>query len=130
MEVIGRHKTREIISVRIDPGECLTRTIENAMKEVGGNAVVITAVGSLSKLVVYHPESLDKQQLKVAKKEMDGPFEIVSLVGTVGPAHRHEDRMSHMHIAVSQHNGPVIGGILGYGSNAWFPVEVYLLAYE
>jgi predicted DNA-binding protein with PD1-like motif len=130
MEILGHHKAKEIISVRVDPGECLVGTIERAVKEVGGNAIVLTAVGSLIKVVLSNPKSTDKQHLKIDRKELDGPFEIVSLVGAVGPAHKHGETMSHMHIAVSRHDKPVGGGGLGYGSEAWFPVEVHLLMYE
>jgi predicted DNA-binding protein with PD1-like motif len=49
MEIKGRHKAKEIMSLRVDPGECLLGTIESAVKEAGGNAIVLTAVGSLSK---------------------------------------------------------------------------------
>ena len=131
MEII-RHKVREIITVRVEPGQCLMGTIESAMKEIGGNAIVVSGVGSLSKAFLANPGSLDRQQVMrmIKRKELDGPLEIVSLVGAVGPAHAHEDRMSHIHIALSRHDGPDTGGILMYGSEAWFPVEVYLLTYE
>lgn len=130
MEDLGRHKVREVISIRVEPGECLLRTIESVVKEAGGNAFVLTAVGSLSKVVVSNPESLNKEQIKVGRKELQGPFEIVSLVGAVGPAHKHGETMAHLHISVSRHDGPATGGGLWYGSEPWFPVEVHLLMYE
>ncbi len=130
METIGRHKPKEIISVRIEQGECLRGKIESAMKEVGGSAIVISAFGSLSKVVFSNPASIDKQHRKTDKKELEGPFEIVSLMGAVGSASAHKDRMSHIHIAVSRHDGPVQGGGLGYGSEAWFPINVHLVVYE
>lgn len=130
MEIIGRYKSKEFISLRVDSGECLLGTIESAVKEVGGNATVLTAVGSLSKVVVSNPRSLDKDQIKVDRKELQGPFEVVSLVGAVGPAHKHGEAMSHLHISVSRHDGSVVGGGLWYGSEPWFPVEVHLLMYE
>jgi len=130
MEISGRYQAKEIISIRVNPGECLVGTIEKAVKEFGGNAIVLTAVGSLIKVVISNPKSRDKENLKIDKKELDGPFEIVSLVGAVGPAHKHGETLSHMHIAVSCYDTSVTGGGLGYGSKAWFPVEVHLLAYE
>ena len=130
MKIIGRRKEKEIILVRIDPGECLLATIESAMKEVGGNAIVLSAVGSLSNAIIVNPVTLDKQHHRTEQKELEGPLEIVSLVGAVGPAHAHGDRMSHIHISLAKYDMPNSGGILKYGSKAWHPVEVYLSAYE
>lgn len=130
MEDLGHHKVKEVISIRVEPGECLLGTIESAVKEAGGNAFVLTAVGSLSKAVVSNPQSLDKEQIKLGREELEGPFEIVSLVGAVGPAHKHGETMSHLHVAASRRDGSVVGGGLWYGSEPWFPIEVHLLVYE
>lgn len=127
MEIIDRRNAKEIITVRVDPGECLLGKIESAMKEVGGNAIVISAVGSLSKVVLTNPQSLDKENRRTTKRELEGPFEIVSLIGDVGPKHARKNQMSHIHIAVGSHD-KVEGGGLSYGSEAWYPIRVYLLA--
>ena len=100
------------------------------MKEIGGNAIVVSAVGSLSNAVLVNPVTLDKERHRTEKKELEGPLEIVSLMGAIRPAHAHEDRMSHIHISLARYDMPDSGRILRYESKAWHPVEVYLLAYE
>ena len=130
MEIIGRRKAKEVILVKVNPEECILEKIEGAMKEIGGNAIVVSAVGTLSCAVLVNPVTLDKERHRLEKRELDGPLEIVSLVGAVGPAHAHGDRMSHIHISLAKYDMPNSGGILRYGSKAWHPVEVYLLAYE
>ena len=130
MGTIERLPAKEIICIRVEPGECLLSTIEKLMRETGGNAIVVSAFGSLSKVVFSNPTTLDKQSPSPDRTEMGGPFEIVSLMGAVGPAYTHKDRMSHIHIAVSRHDGPVVGGGLWYGSEAWFPVMVHLLVHQ
>jgi predicted DNA-binding protein with PD1-like motif len=75
--------------VRIDPGECIQTTLEKFVAEEGGNALVLTAIGSVSKLVVALPKlAPDKKNVEVMNKELEGTFEITSLIGGVGPAYR------------------------------------------
>ncbi len=130
MEIVGRQKAKEIISLRVEPGECLLSKIEGSMREVGGNAIVLAGVGTLSNAILLNPSSLSEEKPERSKKELTGPLMIVSLMGTVGPAHSHGDRSSHIHVALSHHNKAVEGGVLLYGSKAWHNIEVQLLVYE
>lgn len=131
MEILGRYKAKGIISVKIDPGECIQATLEKTVENEGGNALILTAVGSIAKLAFANPKpSLDKDAIKVSINEVEGPFELISLIGGVGPAHAHGKGNSHLHIAVSSHDGSVIGGGLRYGTEPWFPVQVQLLFQE
>ena len=127
MEILGEYKTSTVVIVRVDPGECIQHTLETFVKDRGGNAMVLSAVGSVSKLNVANPKSLDKENLDVAVYEFEGPFEFMSLIGGVGPVHAHGKSDSHLHIAVSRHDGTVLGGGLRYGTEPWFPIQVYLL---
>jgi predicted DNA-binding protein with PD1-like motif len=131
MDILGRYQIKDIISVKVDPGECIQATLEKAIENEGGNALVLTAVGSVAKLAFANPKpSLDKEAIKVDIKEVEGPFELISLIGGVGPAHAHGKGNSHLHIAVSSHDGSIIGGGLRYGTVPWFPVQVHLLFHE
>jgi predicted DNA-binding protein with PD1-like motif len=130
MEIIRRCKPKDILTVRIDPGECLQATLEKVVKEKGANALILTAVGSVAKVAFANPRSADKENLQVSVKEVEGPFELMSLIGGVGPAHAHGKANSHIHIAVSSHDGSVIGGGLRYGTEPWFPVQVHLLFHD
>lgn len=128
MEILGRYQAKDIISVKVDPGECIQATLEKAVENEGGNALILTAVGSVSKLAFANPKpSLDKEAIEVGINEVEGPFELISLIGGVGPAHAHGKGNSHLHIAVSSHDGSIIGGGLRYGTEPWFPVQVQLL---
>ena len=131
MDILGRYQIKDIISVKVDPGECIQATLEKAVENEGGNALVLTAVGSVAKLAFANPKpSLDKEAIEVDIKEVGGPFELISLIGGVGPAHAHGKGNSHLHIAVSSHDGSIIGGGLRYGTESWFPVQVHLLFHK
>lgn len=131
MEVLGRYQVKDIITVKIEPGECIQATLEKVVENEGGNAMILTAVGSISKLAFANPKaSLDKEAIKISINKEEGPFELISLIGGVGPTHAHGKGNSHLHIAVSSHNGAVIGGGLRYGTEPWFPVQVQLLFHE
>ncbi len=132
MEILGHYQVKDIISVKVDPGECIQATLEKVVENEGGNAWVLTAIGSVAKLAFVNPKpSLDKEEaIKVDINEVEGPFELISLIGGVGPAHAHGKGNSHLHIAVSSHDGSVIGGGLRYGTEPWFPVQVHLLFHE
>jgi predicted DNA-binding protein with PD1-like motif len=118
------------ISSGLNAAEDLLQSLEEVAKSKGfGNAVVLSATGSLKKAVLVNPISLSKPP-EVSRKEWEGPWEIVSLVGALGKNHGHGGRMSHIHICLARHEGPAIGGILDFGSLAYFPIEVSLLAYQ
>ncbi len=130
MKISGGLKTGELLFVRVEEDEDLLQSLEEVAKSKGfENAVVVTATGSLKKAVLVNPLSLSKPP-EVGKKEWEGPWEIVSLVGAIGKKHAHEGRMSHLHICLARHDGPAVGGILGFGSLAYYPIEVCLLAYQ
>ena len=86
------------------PGDDLRAHLEAATAARGIRAAcVLSAVGSLGKAFIRLAD-------EPKASEFDGPLEIVSLSGTLSPDG------PHLHIAVADSNGIVIGGHLGTGS--------------
>ncbi len=103
---------------RLKPGQDLFKEIKTFVDEKGieaGN--ILTCVGSLTKAA-----------LRLAKSEtyyntFEGPFEIVSLTGTVST------HGSHLHISISNGDGPTIGGHLGAGCLIYTTAEIVIIAF-
>ncbi len=74
-------------------------------------AAVLTCVGSLSAVTLRMADQPDFVRLA-------GPFEIVSLVGTLSPDG------CHLHASVSDGTGRTIGGHLGSGSPVYTTAEL------
>jgi predicted DNA-binding protein with PD1-like motif len=94
----------KMVPLRLQPGDDLRLTLEVWMGEQQEQAgCVISAVGSLS-----------LAQLRLAgatqATAIHGELEILSLSGTLSPDG------SHLHIAIADSSGAVIGGHLGAGS--------------
>ncbi|UCH21005.1 MAG: DNA-binding protein [Deltaproteobacteria bacterium] len=131
MEILRRFEAKTVVSLRVDPGECIQDTLEKVVAEDGGNALVLTAIGSVSKLVVAVPRlSPGKENVEVITKELEGTFELTSLIGGVGPAYAHKQANSHLHIAVFDHDGSVVGGGLRPGTTPWLPIQIQMLLHE
>lgn len=77
-------------------------------------ACVVSAAGSLNKAHLRLSGGKDVVEYK-------GPFEIVSLTGTVN------DQGAHLHIAISDFEGRVLGGHLMDGSEIYTTAEIVLL---
>lgn len=102
------------IAIRLKPGAdprdelralCQERQIDAAC--------VLTCVGSLATAAVRFADAPQAEML-------DGPFEIVSMEGTVS---RHG---CHFHVALSDADGKVIGGHLKDGSQVHTTAEIVL----
>ena len=131
MEILRRFEAKTVVSLRIDPGEWIQDTLEKVVADEGGSALVLTAIGSVSKLVVAVPRlSPDKENVEVITKELEGTFELTSLIGGVGPAYAHKKANSHLHIAVFDHDGSVVGGGMRPGTTPWLPIQIQLLLHE
>ena len=94
----------KVVPLRLHPGEDLRRALETWMGEQQQQAgCMISAVGSLS-----------VAQLRLAGASetttICGELEIISLSGTLSPDG------AHLHIAIADSSGAVIGGHLGPGS--------------
>jgi predicted DNA-binding protein with PD1-like motif len=99
---------------RLSPGADLKLGISAAVrKQQASAATVISCVGSLQ-----------RAHLRFAGKQegawVEGPLEIVSLVGTLGPDGE------HLHLAVSDALGKTTGGHLLSGSTVFTTAEVVL----
>lgn len=77
-------------------------------------ACVVSAVGSLNKAHLRLSNGKDVV-------EFQGPFEIVSLSGTVNST------AAHLHISISDFEGKVVGGHLMDGSEIYTTAEIMLL---
>ncbi len=94
----------EVVPLRLQPGDDLRQALEAWMGEQQEQAgCVLSAVGSLS-----------VAQLRLAgatpATAIHGELEILSLSGTLSPDG------AHLHIAIADSSGAVLGGHLGAGS--------------
>ncbi|MFU8884150.1 MAG: PPC domain-containing DNA-binding protein [Cyanobacteriota bacterium] len=94
----------KVVPLRLQPGADLRRALEAWMGEQEEQAgCVISAVGSLSPAQLRLAGATDA-------KVINGELEILSLSGTLSPDG------AHLHIAVADSSGAVIGGHLSAGS--------------
>src|SRR5688500_19319327 len=101
----------ENYTFRLKPGQDLFDSIQAfAQQQRIGAGCALSGVGSLS-----------HARLRLANRdfycEYDGPFEIVSITGTVS------FDGSHLHIAISDGEGKKIGGLLESGGNVYTTAE-------
>lgn len=107
-----------LVAKRLTPGKDLKQTIIEfaAEKNIAAGAI-ISAVGSLS---IANIRMAGAQPDKQDVRELAGPFEIVSLIGTVGIDGE------HLHISLSDKDGKVIGGHLKDGCLVETTVELVI----
>lgn len=107
-----------LVAKRLMPGKDLKQSIVAFAKEkdIAAGAIV-SAVGSLRHATIRMAGAQpDKQDVR----ELDGPFEIVSLIGTVSI------NGEHLHVSISDTGGKVIGGHLKDGSITETTVELVI----
>ena len=99
---------------RLKPGQDLFKEIETFVDEKGIEAgIILACVGSLTKVTLRLANSTSYDIFK-------GPFEIVSLTGTVST------HGSHLHISISHGDGRTIGGHLGEGCLIYTTAEIVI----
>ena len=108
----------QIHTFRLSPGQDLFDEIETFVHEKHIEAgCILSAVGSLTRAT-----------LRLANRdhynEYDGPFEIVSMTGTVSV------HGSHLHIAISDGDGVTTGGHLVSGCKIYTTAEMVLAVFE
>lgn len=107
-----------MVVTRLHEGQDLKQSIEKLVAAMNlSAATVISGVGSL------HSATLRMAGAKANKQDirtLQGPFEIVSLIGNLGP-----DR-SHLHMSVSDKDGQVVGGHVKAGCMVDTTVELVL----
>ena len=97
---------------RLKPGCDLRKGIEQWINDNGIEAAaLVTCVGSLSTATLRMADN-------EATSELLGPFEIVSLVGTLST------NGCHFHMAVSDKTGRAVGGHVAYGCKIYTTAEV------
>jgi hypothetical protein len=105
----------EALPLRLRPGADLRAALEAALSERSQRAgVIISGVGSLSSALVRLAGASEPTQF-------GGNLEILTLAGTVG------SNGSHLHIAVADSAGRVIGGHVAHGCIVRTTAEVTLL---
>src|SRR5512142_390620 len=105
-------------SIRLRPAQDLYGEIDHFLQANGVEAgCVLCSVGSLR-----------HARLRLADREqasdLDGPFEIVSLTGTLST------HGSHLHISISDGDGRTTGGHLLPGCSVYTTVELVLASFD
>ncbi len=104
--------------VRLGPGADLKRELEALAKREKLDAAAIgSCVGSLELTAIRFAN-------QPGATVLDGPREMVSLVGTLN------QEGSHLHLAVSDKDGVTIGGHLMEGSRVYTTAELVLLVFS
>ncbi|MGD1950519.1 MAG: PPC domain-containing DNA-binding protein [Leptolyngbyaceae cyanobacterium] len=107
-------KDMDVIAIRLKPGEDLKQSLlRYCIDQKIDAAYMLSCVGSLRQAAIRfanQPEGTVLEQ----------PLEIVSLEGTLS------QHGVHLHIAVSDSEGQVIGGHLMDGSNIYTTAEIVL----
>ena len=110
------------ITFRLKPGQLLKEEIEKIAREKNIKAgVLLSAVGCLHNAVLRMAGAKpDKQVINT----YEGPFEIVSITGTIS------EQGCHIHISVSDKDGKVIGGHLKDGCEVEVTAEIVIGIFE
>lgn len=108
-----------MVATRLREGQDLKLTIEKLVTAMNiSAATVISGVGSLNKAVLRMAGAEAAQQ---DIRELEGPFEIVSLIGNVGP------NRTHLHVSIADKDGTVVGGHVKEGCMVHTTVELVLV---
>lgn len=99
---------------RLHPGQDLKKEIQGYVNRQNIAAGwIMTCVGSLSRVCLRFANQREATSL-------DGPFEIISLVGTIGI------NGSHLHLGVADGKGHTTGGHLLDGNSVYTTAEIVL----
>ncbi len=106
------------VPLRLLPGDDLRRTLESyALRDAAGAAFVLAGIGSLGSACLRMAGSPEETTI-------DGPLELLTLSGTLS-----RDG-AHLHASVSDAQGRVSGGHLGYGNPVRTTCEVLVEVLE
>ncbi len=106
---------------RIQPGKDLKVELKKFAEEKNIKAgIILTAVGCLTRATIRMAGATSRnQEVKVYNED----FEVVSLIGTMSVLAKND---SHLHIALSNKTGQVIGGHLKDGSRIGVTMEIVI----
>ncbi|HSS22132.1 MAG TPA: PPC domain-containing DNA-binding protein [Pyrinomonadaceae bacterium] len=111
---VGETKSIRVFAVRLKPGQDLRKELETFARDNHIRAgFIITTVGSLRHAAIRFADQQTPANL-------DGKFEIVSLVGTLGP-----DGV-HLHVSLSDSTGRTVGGHLVEGCLVYTTAEIVI----
>ncbi len=111
-------KIMKTITVRLKEGQFFREEVERIVKEKGIRAgVILSAVGGIKNAALRVPK-LDSGEHIV--KQLDGPFELVSCMGTLSADG------CHIHVSVSGRDGICYGGHLKEGCAVFCTVELVI----
>jgi predicted DNA-binding protein with PD1-like motif len=107
-----------MIATRLHEGQDLKQTIERLVAAMNVSAAtVISGVGSLNVAMLRMAgAAAEKQDIR----RIAGPLEVVSLIGNVGQGR------THLHMAVSDTEGTVVGGHVKEGCEIHTTLELVL----
>lgn len=112
------NKTKGYHAFRLKPGDDLREALEQYVSDNAIEAAaLVTCVGSLTTATLRIAD-------ESVTRTLEGPFEIVSLVGTLSV------NGSHCHAAVSDREGRVLGGHLAYGCTIFTTAEIVIVALD
>lgn len=102
----------ETYSIRLKPGDDISICLEEICKDYSIQAgIILSCVGSLREVSLRYAGEPDTTKLT-------GPFEILSLTGTISV------NGSHLHLSISDNTGKTIGGHLKQGNKIYTTVEL------
>ena len=105
----------DLLPVRLKPGDDVRRALEQLARGEGGvSAFVLTGIGSLVDARLRYAGAADETLIA-------GPLEITSIAGSITPDG------AHLHMTVSDREGKVSGGHVGYGNIVRTTVEAVLV---
>lgn len=93
------------VFVRFDPGEEIVENLQALCEELDIKAGSLTAIGALGEATIGFFNPANK---KYKKKELNGDFEITSMVGNI--SRMKEEVYLHIHITLGDENFKVLGG--------------------
>jgi len=103
-----------MLALRLVPGSDLRRAIESAVRDQGiAAAFAVSGIGSLATACVRFAGQRDPTVLQ-------GPFEILTLQGSLSPDG------SHLHIALADAKGAVLGGHVAAGCTVHTTAEILI----
>lgn len=102
-------------AARLLPGCDLIEGLRQLQRRTGARAIAVTScVGSLREVPLRHANRAEATLYR-------GHFEILSLTGTIDPAHQ------HLHLCVADDQGRAFGGHLLPGSRVFTTAEIVAL---
>jgi predicted DNA-binding protein with PD1-like motif len=124
LEIFGKGNIADIHIIQLARDELLLESIHDALGSLKLNyGVILSAVGSLKKLVVHQPVAVENEIVKESIFTIEEPMEILSLSGTIMSG------VPHFHITVSGKNR-LYGGHLRENSVVLSIAEIVLAKIE